>query len=159
MKTTLAIMFTAIALSAPAVNHAHALQCDQDCRDYKTSHHLRNREFFIDMVFSDPRIAKAQAATDEACNRAAEAGYEVQKRDRDCKAAARDTQQAAWIVTVEIWRTTQDHVRNKPVPGMVPEGWSDVTKPGQERESEILIQLFTEAAHNNTDPWWFPAAE
>ncbi len=35
MKTTLAIMFTAIALSAPAVNHAHAASqwpANHDCR-------------------------------------------------------------------------------------------------------------------------------
>jgi hypothetical protein len=153
MKRFLATTALALAICAPVA--AHAYGCDQDCRDYKTSHHLRNRDDFIGIIISDPRIIKTQGVRDEACNRDAETGYEVDKRDRDCNAAARTLQQQAWLVTVEIWRTTQNHVRNVPVPYVTPEGWSDVTKPGQERESEILIQLFTEAnGHRNNNPWW-----
>ena len=98
------------------------------------------------MVYGDPRISKAQAAVDEACNREAETGYEVEMRDLDCKASYRNLQQTAWTTTVDIWRTTQ-------LPG------TQITKPGMDRESDILIQLFTEASHKNNNPWWLPAAE
>jgi hypothetical protein len=166
VKRFLAATALALAICAPVTAHAYA--CDQECRDYKVSHGLRTRDDFIGIIFSDPRISSAHDAVSEACNRAAETGYEVDKRDRDCDSALRTLQQQAWRVTVELYKSLE--VRNPrycPQFKLMINGWKPcededptIAKPGHERESEILIELFTEAnGSRNDNPWWFEGAE